>query len=72
MLRAASETQQYDRPDEVVFPVRRRHPETNRWFNRISPSNGAAMWNIIINLIYEQSYERYLFEALSIEVQETC
>ena len=25
------------------------------------------MWNIIINLIYEQSYERYLSEALSVE-----
>jgi hypothetical protein len=29
------------------------------------------MWNIIINLIYEQSYERFLSEALSVEVQLT-
>jgi uncharacterized membrane protein len=35
----------------------------------ISPSRGAAMWNIIINLIYEQSCERYLSEAFSVEAQ---
>ena len=57
------------RPDEVVFPVRRIHPETNRWFDDLLPSRGVAMWNIIINLIYEQSYERFLSEALSVEVQ---
>ena len=27
------------------------------------------MWNIIINLIYEQSCERYLSEAFSVEAQ---
>ena len=35
----------------------------------VRQNNGAAMWNIIINLIYEQSYERFLSEALSVEVQ---
>jgi hypothetical protein len=45
------------------------HPETNRWFDDPSPSRGAAMWNIIINLIYEQSCERYLSEAFSVEAQ---
>jgi hypothetical protein len=33
------------------------------------PSRGVAMWNIIINLIYEQSCERYLSEAFSVEAQ---
>ena len=27
------------------------------------------MWNIIINLIYEQSCERYLSEAFSVEAE---
>ena len=27
------------------------------------------MWNVIINLIYEQSCERYLSEAVSVEAQ---
>jgi len=31
--------------------------------------NGVAMWNVIINLIYEQSCERYLSEALSVEAK---
>jgi len=57
------------RPDEVVFPVRRIHPETGGWFHRCLPNNGATMWNIIINLIYEQSCERYLSEAFSVEAQ---
>ena len=57
------------RPDEVVFPVRRIHPETGGWFHHCSPNNGAAMWNIIINLIYEQSSERYLSEAFSAEAR---
>ena len=34
-----------------------------------SPNKGVAMWNIIINLIYQQSCERYLSEAFSIESQ---
>ena len=29
------------------------------------------MWNIIINLIYEQSCERYLSEAFSVEAQNS-
>jgi hypothetical protein len=32
-------------------------------------NEGGAMWNVIINLIYEQSCERYLSEAFSVEAQ---
>jgi hypothetical protein len=35
----------------------------------ISRQAGVRPWNIIINLIYEQSCERYLSEAFSVEAQ---
>ena len=57
------------RPDEVVFPVRRIHAETYGWFDYSTSNEGGAMWNVIINLIYEQSCERYLSEAFSVEAQ---
>jgi hypothetical protein len=52
--------------DEAVFLSRRRHPETNRWFG-FTKQRGSAMWDIIINLIYEQSCESYLAEAQSVQ-----
>lgn len=55
-----------DRLDEVVSSVRRRPPETNRWFDLSLEITGAAMWNLIINLIYERSCERYRLEALGV------
>jgi len=56
-----------DRPDEAIFFARRRHTETNRWFDGCIKQRGAVMWDIIINLIYQQSCESYLAEAQRVE-----
>jgi hypothetical protein len=64
---AGSTTTQLAALDEAVFLSRRRHPETNRWFDGFTKQRGSAMWDIIINLIYEQSCESYLAEAKSVQ-----
>jgi hypothetical protein len=68
LLRAGSATTQLAHPNEAILSTRRRPPETNRWFDDFSKQRGSAMWDIIINLIYELSCESHLAEAQSVQV----
>jgi hypothetical protein len=64
---AGSATTQLAPPDEAIFLVPRKQPETYQWSDGITKQQGAAMWDMIINLIYEQSCESYLAEAQSVQ-----
>jgi hypothetical protein len=49
--------------DETVFLLQRSPPETNRWSDTTVEQRGTAMWDIIINLIYQRSCENYFAAA---------
>jgi hypothetical protein len=64
---AGSTTTQFAPSDEAIFLVPRKQPETYGWSDGLTKLTGCAMWDIIINLIYEQSCESYLAEVQRVQ-----